>query len=138
MSAAILPGILCFLQVVDLVFKVKERFVSSRDLEKAALFLRLVGDLLDTVADEIDAGRYPHDKCQEMWHYMDELKTSLRGALNKKQLDFLAGKIEESYRVEQLCGQINGISASDKAENIKVMKAAAGSFIASSNLLKLK
>lgn len=138
MSAAILPGILCFLQIVDLMFKVKDKFTNTSDMEKAGVFLRMVGDLLNTVADEIDAGRYPHSKCQEMWHYMEELKTSLGRVLSESHTDFLVQKIQECYRVEQLCGQVNSIEPADKAENIKVLKAAAGSYIACSNLLSLK
>lgn len=134
----ILPGILCFLNIIDVVFKIKERLIKPVDKAAASTFLGHIGATLNVVADELEAGRYPHGKCQEMWHYMDELKGVLASTLDEAHLVYLTERIAESYRVEQLAGQLFNTDPAAKVENISVLRSAAGSFTAVANIIRLK
>lgn len=135
---SILSGILCFLEIADLVFKVKEKFTSKPDKEKYAVFLHLVGELLLDVSNHLEEGRYPHDKCQEMWHYLQELRSAMKSVLTDEQAGHLVAQITEAHRVEQLFGQMGVLNQQEKAEQLQAIRSAAGSFIAVSNLLRVK
>lgn len=135
---SILSGILCFLEIADLAFKVKEKFTSKPDKEKYAVFLHLVGELLLDVSNHLEEGRYPHDKCQEMWHYLQELRSAMKSVLTDEQASHLVSQITEAHRVEQLFGQMGTLSMEEKGEQLQAIRSAAGSFIAVSNLLRVK
>lgn len=133
-----LEGILCFLEIADLAFKVKEKFTSKPDKEKYAVFLHLVGELLLDVSNHLAEGRYPHNKCQEMWHYLQELRAAMKPVMEDSQIKHLEEQITKSYRVEQLFGQMGALNQQEKAEQLQAIRSAAGSFIAVSNLLRVK
>lgn len=135
---SILSGILCFLEIADLALKVKEKFTSKPDKEKYAIFLHLVGELLLDVSNHLEEGRYPHDKCQEMWHYLQELNGVMKVVLTAEQSDHLVAQITEAHRVEQLFGQMSTLSMEEKVEQLQAIRSAVGSFIAVSNLLRIK
>ena len=134
----ILPGILCFLNIVDTIFKVKDKVFKPVDRDGISSLLKSIGELLSVVADELEAGRYPHSRCQEMWHYLDDLKAVLNPVLTDPQIVHLTEQIAASYRIEQLAGQLQSIGSSIRAENLLVLRAASGSFTALSNLVKIK
>lgn len=134
----ILSGILCFLNIIDTVFKVKERLIKPVDKAAASGFLGHIGKLLGEVADELEAGRYPHGMCQEMWHYLDNLKAVLATVVDEVNLQYLVEQIAASYRVEQLTGELHSVDAVAKTENIRVLRSAAGSFTALANIIRLK
>lgn len=133
-----LEGILCFLEIADLAFKVKEKFTSKPDKEKYAVFLHLVGELLLDVSNHLEEGSYPHDKCQEMWHYLQELRAVMKPILTDEQANHLVAQITEAHRVEQLFGQMGALNHQEKGEQLQAIRSAAGSFIAVSNLLRVK
>jgi hypothetical protein len=133
----ILTGVLCFLQIVDLLFKVKDKVTVKEDKESLHQYLKSVGLLLREVAEDFERNMYPHDKCMQMFTHMNYIKTELSGKISEEQLSNLSNLIEQSYRVEQLFGELQNLSEDQKNKNIVLIKTASGAFIATADLIKL-
>lgn len=134
----ILTGVLCLLNIVDMLFKVKERFHSKEELDKVSNFLHNIGMLLQEVASDLEQNRYPHEKCAVMHEYMISLKDVLHKKLDPVEVTRLQELIEESYRVEKLLGELNQLGADNRTVNLSIIRTAAGSFLGLSELVKLK
>lgn len=133
----ILSGVLCFLNIVDVTFKVKDKFKGKEEKEGASYFLNKIGDLLNFVAIDLENNIYPHDKCSEMWSYLKGFESVLVNKISAEQLTDLQNQIAEAYRVEKLLGDLNQLSQSDRQKNINLLKSSAGSFYAASTLVKI-
>lgn len=133
----ILTGVLCFLNIVDTVFKVKDKLHNKAEKEGASHFLAKIGDLLNSVADDLQNGVYPHDKCSEMWSYLKGFQSIMESKIGVAECTILQDEIGNAYQVEKLLGELNGLSPGDRQKNIAAIKSAAGSFHAASLIIKL-
>lgn len=134
----ILTGILCFFNICKVLLDIKEKLITDDDKIFASQFLHDIGTLLKEVADDLEKGLYPHEKCAVMWEYLNNLKIVLKGKLDKEEIERLEDLIDKSYRIEQLLGQLNQLSVEDKEINISSLREAAGNFLGLSNVIKLK
>lgn len=132
-----LAGVLCFLNIVEVGFKIKERLRGSQEKEGASYFLNKIGELLNSVAIDLERNVYPHDKCTEMWSYLKGFESVLADKLPPEQLKELQGQINEAHRVEKLLGELQNVSNEGRQQNINLLKSTAGSFFAASTLVKL-
>lgn len=132
----ILSGIKIFLDIADTVYSFVKKS-SDTDKEAALQVLTDIGNLLQEVAIELDQSRYPHEKCAMMFEYMHGLKKVLKGQMSEDEVNRLQNMIEESYRVEQLLGQLNQLPEMERSFNINMIRAAAGSFWGVSKLIKV-
>ena len=130
----ILSGILCFLNIVTAIVDFRDRLSSKQDKQTLSDFLCDIGTLLLTVSDDLQAGRYPYDKCSTMYEYLTNMKSVLKGKLPDDELEKLQTWIEESYRVEQLLGQLNQLSSEERQYNIDTLRSISGRFVAFSKL----
>ena len=133
----ILSGILCFLNIVTAIVDFRDRLSSKEDKEALSVFLRDVGTLLLSVSDDLQARRYPHDKCAVMFEYLTNMKNVLNGKLPDDELEKLQTWIEESYRVEQLLGQLNQLPPEERQHNVNMLRTISGRFVAFSKLTLL-
>jgi len=135
----ILSAILCFLQIANISLSLKDKFkTSDTDKEILSNSLLNMGNLLNSVADDLEQGIYPHGKCAEMEIYAHQLKSVLKDKMTVEEVDKLSGYMNESLQVERLLGQLNQLSKEQKQENLKLLRMAAGSFVAYSTVVKLK
>lgn len=133
----ILSGIMCFLNIVNTVFTIKDKISHGKNKENVGQFLIDIGNLLNEVSIEIEQNRYPHDKCSIMFEYMNGLKNALADKMEEEQIITLQSLIEESYRVEQLLGQLNQLTSEEKSYNINMLKSIAGRFIGLGKLVSV-
>ena len=73
-----------------------------------------------------------------MFEYMNGMKNVLKDKMEEKQLQQLQESIENSYRVEQLLGQLNQLTSEQKSYNIDKIRAIAGRFIGVSRIVNVK
>lgn len=133
----VLTGVLCFLNIVDTVFKVRDKIVSLEDKKSASFFLQKIGTTLNEVAASLENNVYPHDKCSEIYSYLINFKTILNDKISTDKIQELDNYISNAYRVEQLLGQLNQLRVDERIENINILKSTAGSFIAASTIINL-
>lgn len=133
----ILSGIACFLNIVNAIFTIKDKISAGKNKEDISQFLIDTGNLLNEVADEFEQNRYPHDKCSIMFEFMNGLKNALTDKMDEEQINTLQSLIEESYRVEQLFGQLNQLTNEEKSYNITTLRSTAGRFIGVGQLVKV-
>lgn len=133
----ILTGTLCFLNIIDAVFKIKDKISTKDDKEGASYFLNKIGNLLNSVADDLEKGIYPHDKCSEMWSYLKGFESIMESKISVSERVSLQNEIAKAYQVEKLLGELQQLSDSDRQKNINLLKSCAGSFYAASTLVKL-
>ena len=133
----ILSGILCFLNIVTAVDDFRRRLSSKEDKQAISNFLNDIGTLLLSVSGDLQDGRYPHDKCSMMFEYLTNMKSVLKGKLPEDELEKFQTWIEESYRVEQLLGQLNQLSPEERQYNIDTLRSISGRFVAFSKMTLL-
>lgn len=133
----VLTGVLCFLNIVDTVFKVRDKIVSKEDKESTSSLLEAISHLLIEVADSLDKNIYPHDKCSEMHYYLNNLQQVLSNKIDNSKILELEKQIQDAYSVEQLLGQLNQLNVVERNNNINLLKSISGSFKAASTLIKL-
>ena len=133
----ILSGILCFLNIVTAVDDFRRRLSSKEDKQALSDFLNDIGTLLLSVSGDLQDGRYPHDKCSTMFEYLTNMKSVLKGKLPEDELEKFQTWIEESYRVEQLLGQLNQLSPEERQYNIDTLRSISGRFVAFSKMTLL-
>ena len=133
----ILSGILCFLNIVTTVDDFRRRLSSKEDKQALSNFLNDIGTLLLSVSGDLQDGRYPHDKCSTMFEYLTNIQSVLKGKLPEDELEKLQTWIEESYRVEQLLGQLNQLSPEERQYNIDTLRSISGRFVAFSKMTLL-
>lgn len=134
----ILTAILCFLQVANMSFTVLDRFkTTDKEREVLSNVLLQIGILLNTVADDLEKAVYPHGKCREMEHYAQQLKLVLQGKMSGEEIAELSKMLNESLQVERLLAELNNLSEENKKGNLEMLRTAAGSFMAWSNLSKI-
>ena len=136
-NCMILDIVKSFLEIVDYSFKIKDRLIPPLDKESISYFLLKISELLSSVADDLEQSRYPHDKCGEMWSYMNSLQDKLKVKFDKNDLNSLNKLIHDCYQVELLLGQLNNLSQELKILNINKLREASGKFKAASELIKI-
>lgn len=133
----ILTGILCLLQITDIILQIKSKITSREEKQDISLLLKNIGDLVESVAEDLEQGIYSHNKCSQMEHFMYSLCNCLKGKIPQKEVDRLVGLMQQSVQVEQLFGQMQQLDEEGKKENINQLRSCAGSFIAMSQTVLL-
>ena len=133
----ILTGVLAFLHIVELLFKLPKQLVKPEERAAAGDLLISIGQLLNTIADDLAAHNYPHARCAEMFQYLTKLDHVLSPYMSEEEVARLADRISEAFRVEQLYAQLEQLSPMVHAQNIAMLRTAAGTFVASGNLIRI-
>lgn len=135
----ILAGITAFLQIANLIFSIREKLEITKE-EKISLSEGLIniGNLIKSVAEDLNKGIYPAGKCHQMELYAGELKNILDKKISEKDMNRLQDDLQRALHVERLLGELNNISLESKEKNIELLEIAASSFIASGEIIKLK
>ena len=131
----ILTGILCLLQIADIALKVKDKIVSREEKQSVSVLLKNIGELVDSVAADLEQNVYSHNKCAQMEHFMHSLHNCLKGKITQEQVDKLVQLMQQSVQVEKLFGQMQQLDDVTKKENINQLRSSAGSFIAISQTI---
>lgn len=135
----ILTGILCLLQIANMVFNLRGKLeVSKEDKKLLGETIHNIGVLVDSVADDLEKNIYPHSKCYQMELYANEFKAIVKGKVSEQDMDKLVNLLNESLKVERLLGEMNNISLESKDKNIELLHMAASSFKTSAEILQLK
>lgn len=133
----ILTGVLAFLHIVELLFKLPKQLIKQEERTAAGDLLITIGNLLNTIADDLAAHQYPHARCAEMFQYLTKLDSILSPYMSDDEADRLVNLINECFRVEQLYTQLEQLAPVVHAQNIAMLRTAAGTFNASGNLIKI-
>lgn len=135
----LLTGILCLLQIANIIFNLRDKLEMPRE-EKQALSKLLIniGNLIEDVSNDLHKNIYPHAKCLEMEMYAIQLKEILTGKVSDEKINKLSELLNESIRVEKLLGELNNISLEAKDKNIELLQMAASSFRTSGEIILLK
>ena len=129
----ILTGIMCLLQITDIIFKLKNKINNQEEKQAVSLLLKNIGELVDSVAIDLEQNIYSHNKCAQMEHHMQNLYSCLKGKIPQEQVDKLVQLMQQSVQVEQLFGQIQQLDKETKLENINRLRQSAGNFTAMSH-----
>lgn len=135
----ILSGITALLQIANLIFSLRDKLEITKE-EKLTLSEGLinVGNLINSVAQDLNKGIYPAGKCHQMELYAVELENILKDKMSDKDKQRLSDYLSQSLQVERLLSELNNISLEAKDKNIELMEIAASSFITSGEIVKLK
>lgn len=135
----ILAGITAFLQIANLIFNIRDKLeIPKEDKVTLGDGLINIGNLIRSVAEDLNKGVYPAGKCQQMDLYAGELNNILKGQFSEKDAARLNDYLSQALHVERLLGELNNISLEAKDKNIELLEIAASSFIASGEIVKLK
>lgn len=135
----ILAGVTAFLQIANLIFKIRDRLeISKEDKITLGDGLINIGNLIRSVAEDLNKGIYPAGKCQQMDLYAGELNNILKGQFSEKDALQLNDYLNQALHVERLLGELNNKSLEAKNKNIELLEISASSFIASGEIVKLK
>jgi hypothetical protein len=133
----ILTGVMCLLQVADMIFKLKDKINNQEEKQAVSILLKNIGELVDSVAADLEQNVYSHNKCAQMEYHMQNLCSCLKGKISQEQVDRLVQLMQQSVQVEQLFGQIQQLNKKSKLENINRLRHGAGNFTAMSQTVLL-
>lgn len=133
----ILTGILAFLHIIELLCKLPKQIIPEDKRIAAGDLLITIGNQLNAIADDLAAHQYPHARCAEMFQYLTKLDSILSPYMSEYEVNRLINLVNECYRVEQLYAQLEQLAPVVHAQNISMLRTAAGTFIATGNLIKI-
>lgn len=133
----ILTGILAFLHIVELLFKLPKQLIPEGKRAAAGDLLIIIGNQLNAIADDLAEHQYPHARCAEMFQYLTKLDSILSPYMSEDEINRLIDLVNECYRVEQLYAQLEQLAPVVHAQNIAMLRTAAGTFTAVGNLIKI-
>lgn len=135
----ILAGITAFLQIANLIFNIRDKLeIPKEDKISLGDGLINIGNLIKSVAEDLNKGIYPAGKCHQMDLYAGELNNIIKNQLSEKDKERLADYLSQALHVERLMGELSNISLQAKDKNIELLEIAASSFITSGEIVKLK
>lgn len=133
----ILATVLAILKVLDMTFKVHDRVVQAEQRPVISDTLQKISVLLDIVANDLEAGIYPHGRCAELAEYLNNIDRLLEGKLRDTDVQRFKEYLRDAVQIEQLSGQMNSCDPTVKAYNINMLRSASGSYNALSVLIKV-
>jgi hypothetical protein len=133
----ILTGILCLLQIADITFQIKNKVNGQEEKQRVSTLLENIGELIDSVATDLEQNIYSHNKCSQMEYFMQNLYSCLKGKLSQEEVDNLVQLMQQSTQVEKLFSQMQHLDDIVKKENIDRLRSSAGSFTAMSRIVLL-
>lgn len=134
----LLAAIAALLNIVDLGFKIHERASHKDNAEVISETLQNIGVLVNEVADELEGGNYPHDRCAQMQQYLSSLeRIFISGKLREVEQEKLRTSLIDAVRIEALLGQLNGLSETQRAFNLNMLRSISGSYLALAQLVKV-
>lgn len=134
----ILSTITSLLSVGEMLISFKGYFNGKENRKYIIIWLEELANLVESVADDLQHGKYPHAKCAQMQFYLSSFNDLLKHDLSINQSKKLFELIEQAYQVERLLGELNNLTPKEKEYNISVMLGAAGTFRGLADFLKLK
>lgn len=134
----LLTTITSLLSAGDMFMSLRDRYRSRTNKDTLALWLIELADLIESVAEDLNQGRYPHSKCAQMQFYLAAFYDMIKNELSTEYKQKLFDLVDESYKVERLLGQLNNLTEQEKQINLNKMREAAGIFRGMSDYLKLK
>lgn len=114
--------------IVDIFNKLK--ISDQQERERISFLLEKIAEVLEFVADKLEINEYPHQKCEEMRMYSQELVDKISGVLTKERTDELYNSLMESSEIERLYAERNN-------DTINEIRICAGKFRATSIIVKV-
>lgn len=134
----ILAVIASLISTADILLSIKDKLASKENKQHLALWLSELATLVESVAEDLKNGIYPHSKCSQMQFYLTSFHEIVRHDLSKERQDQLYNLMNEAYQVERLLGQLNQLVPEQKEYNLAVMLGAAGHFRGLADYVKLR
>jgi hypothetical protein len=120
-----------------MIFKLKDKISDREEKQRVSALLKDIGELVDSVAADLEQNVYSHNKCAQMEYHMQNLCSCLKGKISQEQVDRLVQLMQQSVQVEQLFGQMQQLDNEIKKENINQLRHGAGNFTAMSQTVLL-
>ena len=112
--------------------------LNQEEREDMCTLLKEIGDLLKEVALDLSSGVYPANKCAQMEIYMQGLENFLSGKISEEQKQQLVSWMIDAVKIEQLLGQLSGLSEDERKFHLNGVNTLAGKFSATARLLELQ
>lgn len=134
----LLAAITALLNIVELGFKIHERVISTKErIAALSETLQSIGALINEVADDLQAGIYPHGRCAQLEQYLHSVdRIFTESMLRDAEREKLQTALIDAVRIEALLGQLNSLSEMQKTFNLNMLRSISGSYAALSQIVK--
>ena len=124
--------------IAERVLAVKDQVKDSDKREDTAEWLRGTANLLESVAQDLKNGIYPHSKCVQLNYFSTKLGNILVKNMEEDAARSLRELVRESYHVEKLFGQLQDSLPEVKMLNLVKLDEVAVSFRDTAEYLKVR
>jgi hypothetical protein len=105
--------------------------------EKVAEFLGDIALTIETTSAALKQGIYPHGTCQELLTHSNHMVKAIGDLTGEKEATNLADQLKEVWEIEQLYGQLQSATATQKARRLETLDQAAGFFRATAAFVRV-
>ena len=136
MSAGIIETLLT---VGKALFGLRDVLSSARKArkEKVADFLGGIALTIETTSASLKQNIYPHGTCQELLSHSNHMVKAIGNLIGEKEATDLAGQLKEVWEIEQLYGQLQFATATQKTRRLETLDQAAGLFRATAAFVRV-
>lgn len=130
---------LAIFTIAEKAFSLKDKLSTRKEKnsENLSKWLQSTGDLLSSIARSLRENRYPHDKCSQLKHTLDQMSSSLEPYLDDREIGEFYSLIDSAYQIEKLFGEIQSLDSQEKERNIRSIEDSVGKFYAAANFVNL-
>ena len=92
---------------------------------------------MELTGAQLREGRYPAGSCQQLLVFSEEFPVVMGSIIGAVKAEAFAGQLKEVHKIEQLYGELQGLSESDKELHLRKLDETAGLFRATAPCLKV-
>jgi hypothetical protein len=103
-----------------------------------------VADFIDAIAQTIDdtavalrSEQYPGGKCAELFAHSKQLEAAIGDLIGQLKAQELASQLQDIWEVERLFGELQSVTAAERASKLSVLDEAAGQFRATAAFVRV-
>ena len=112
----------------------KGLFSSDRKKNLGAWMVEL-GSLIEEVADELEAGKYPYTTCAKMDYMVMHFREVVGDTLDD-ELDDLERKLHQARNIERLFGEMQSLDDRERTKHVIELKETAGHLLGAGEILQ--
>jgi hypothetical protein len=128
---AVIRGVECVLGLAGEFSKANER-----KKERVAAWLQELGEIIQTVADQLEYGEYPHKTCAQMEVMIQHFAPVADGLLDPSKADTIHNILKDSTRIEELFGEAQNVDKEQRDDMINTLLRASGKLQGLASVIK--
>ena len=120
------------------LFGLRTALSKARKERKKAVsdFIAAIAQSIEDASGSLKQLQYPSGKCQELLAHSEHMEAAIGDLVGKAQAKELADQLRQVWEIEQLFGELKGVSDAERLRRLAVLDTAAGQFRATASFVR--